>query len=57
VKPVRFADTVEQSLEKDYPEGLQDQRQFELIFIDTQIVTPEILKTIHKLQPQAKVGY
>jgi hypothetical protein len=55
-KPVRFAEDVNKCLELDFPHGLNSQKNFDHIFLDTQLVTTEIMKRMHELQENAKVG-
>lgn len=55
-KPVRFEDDVDKCLELDFPSGLNSKSEFNHIFLDTQLVTTEIMKRMHELQRNAKVS-
>ena len=54
-KPVRFADTIRDCLVKDHPNGLNSNKQFNYIMLDTGMVDNDILKRMKELQPDARV--
>jgi len=53
-QPVRFEATLEDSLAKDYPEGLNSARTFHFVIVDIGMIDQDSLKTMRKLQPSAK---
>ena len=55
-KPVRFADTIHDCLVKDHPEGLNSNKQFNYVMLDTDMVDDRILTRMKELQPDARVS-
>jgi hypothetical protein len=55
-QPVRFAAEVGRSLENGYPEGLNTDRKFHIVFVDLSIATREQVAEMKKLQPVARVS-
>lgn len=53
-QPVRFEAELSDSLEKDFPEGLNSSVNFHFLFVDIGLIDEEGLKTMRKLQPDAK---
>jgi hypothetical protein len=53
-QPVRFEAELMQSLQKDFPEGLNSHRDFHFVFVDIDMIDEESLATMRKLQPKAK---
>ena len=53
-QPVRFEATLEDSIAKDYPEGLNSERTFHFVFVDVGMIDQNSLKTMRELQPAAK---
>lgn len=54
-EPLRFAEDVQECLEKDHPHGLNNTKAFSFIILDTRMINKEILQAMQKLQPDAKV--
>lgn len=54
-QPVRFAEDVEKCLERGFPDGLNSDRSFRHIALDTQIINEKVLARMRELQPNAKV--
>lgn len=52
-QPVRFEAELAQSLEKDFPEGLNSSHDFHFVFVDVDMIEPESLKEMKRLQPKA----
>ena len=53
-KPVRFEAELSDSLQKDFPEGLNSQHDFHFVFVDIDMIDEESLATMRRLQPKAK---
>lgn len=56
-QPVRFEAELAQSLEKDFPEGLNSKHDFHFVFIDVTMIDVESLKEMKRLQPKANFVY
>lgn len=54
--PVRFAASPEDCLTKGEEGGLNSEKDYEYILVDTQMVNKETLKKMQDLQPKAKVS-
>jgi hypothetical protein len=55
-QPVRFAEDVDKCFQYDFPDGLNSQKSFHYIFLDTQIIDKKMLARMKELQPEAKVS-
>jgi hypothetical protein len=48
-------DDVQESLVRDHPHGLNSEKQFDFIMLNTQMVNRSILNRMRELQPKAAV--
>lgn len=56
-QPVRFEAELYEGLQKDFPEGLNSDRDFHFVFVDVTMITPENHREMRRLQPKAKFVY
>ncbi|KAK4686974.1 hypothetical protein P7C73_g3144, partial [Tremellales sp. Uapishka_1] len=55
--PIRFSDSVEQCLVEGFPSGLNSKKTYDVILVETRIVSASVLKQMQRLQPDAKFVY
>lgn len=55
--PVRFTDDPVECIVKDWPNGLDSNRSFDAILVNTELITSDILRTMRRLQPGAKIVF
>jgi hypothetical protein len=53
-QPVRFEAELSDSLQKDFPEGLNSHVNFHFVFVEVSMIDEATLKTMRELQPKAK---
>jgi hypothetical protein len=53
--PVRFTASPKMCLKRGEESGLNSDVNYDFVLVDTQLVDKDMLKTMHKLQPNAKV--
>jgi hypothetical protein len=53
-QPVRFEAELADSLEQDFPEGLNSSHDFHFVFVDIDMIDEAALKEMRRLQPKAK---
>jgi hypothetical protein len=52
-QPVRFEAELAESLQKDFPEGLNSKHDFHFVFVDVQMIDEDGLAEMRRLQPKA----
>jgi hypothetical protein len=53
-QPVRFEAELADSLQKDFPEGLNSKHDFHFVFVDVEMVDEKALAEMRRLQKNAK---